>query len=177
MFKILSVIKKNELGNLLKCKKKPTISEIRMRNDLEEILDISKKISEIKDSEIDSMIAAGCYIQKVKDLMENYYTGVFSKWLLMVFTNKVTPYNLINYYIFVNDLNENDLRKEFFSWPKRTCYKLCNRPSSSEDKKKVIQNIIKCKYSFKPEKKDYMEIEKTIDKMLPINNLKPLISI
>lgn len=142
------------------------ISREQIEEDMNQTIALSTKIKSIIEQ---SAILVGERIYKAQKVMANYRGGIFNKWLLLVFGNKVTPYNILNYYNLYNSIEDQGAKGILERLPKRAAYKLASRKGELQEKIQVLND-----YSYSKEGEPVLlktsDVEKLIEKKFPIND-------
>jgi len=95
--------------------------------------------SEIKGIQKQNLVLIGQRIEKAREILKNYKTGTFTKWLKYVFSSKQTGYNILAYYLFLTALPQ-DLQEVFKKLPQKAAYVLASREAEMQDKMHILQD-------------------------------------
>lgn len=93
--------------------------------------------AEVKALNHQAALLHGERIQKVHKLLIGYREGAFTAWLIAVYGNRQTPYNLLRYYEFYQALPK-ELRAQFEKMPRQAIYTLSTREGSLERKQQFV---------------------------------------
>lgn len=94
---------------------------------------------EVKAITKQAILLHGERIQKVQQLLKSYQDGAFSAWLKHTYGNRQTPYNLLLYYEFYNQLPIS-LRPKLDHLPKQAVYTLASRKGALDTKIQIIES-------------------------------------
>lgn len=114
--------------------------EIHAQEDSHPEQDLAALISltaEVKALQHQAALLHGERIQKVHTLLVGYREGAFTAWLIAVYGNRQTPYNLLRYYEFYQALPK-ELRAQFERMPRQAIYTLSTREGSLERKQQFV---------------------------------------
>jgi len=131
----LSENEKNQLSILLQSS--ITRSDQAYDVDVKDLISISQ---EIKSIDSQAILLHGERIRKAQSILKTYKEGTFTKWLLMAYGNRQTPYNFLMYYEFYMQLAP-DLKTKLEVLPKQVVYSLASRNVSLEKKTEFISTI------------------------------------
>lgn len=93
--------------------------------------------AEVKALNHQAALLHGERIQKVHSLLIGYREGAFTAWLIAVYGNRQTPYNLLRYYEFYHSFPK-ELRPQFERVPRQAIYTLSTREGSFERKQQLV---------------------------------------
>lgn len=103
---------------------------------------------EVKAITKQALLLHGERIKRAQTLLKSYKEGAFSSWLIQTYGNRQTPYNLLLYFEFHQQLPQ-DVKNKLDLLPKQAVYTLASREGSLENKVKLIE-------AYKGESKDEM---------------------
>jgi hypothetical protein len=115
----------------------------KISNDHKSLVDITTQIRAI---ERQNVLLHGERIKKAQEILKPYKDGAFTRWLMVAYGNRQTPYRILQYYEFFNSLTS-EVKQLMQSMPKKAAYVLAARDGDSD--KKI--GIIKDHYSDTPE--------------------------
>ncbi|MFV0340421.1 MAG: CT583 family protein [Parachlamydiaceae bacterium] len=98
--------------------------------DLEQLLSIT---SEVKAINHQAALLHGERIQKAQEILKNYKDGAFTSWLVAVYGNRQTPYNLLHYFLFYNSIPK-ETRPQIEAMPRQAIYSIASRDGSLDEK-------------------------------------------
>lgn len=98
--------------------------------DLEQLLSIT---SEVKAINHQAALLHGERIQKAQEILKNYKEGAFTSWMVTVYGNRQTPYNLLHYFLFYNAIPL-DTRPSIEAMPRQAVYSIASRGGALEEK-------------------------------------------
>lgn len=98
--------------------------------DLEQLLSIT---SEVKAINHQAALLHGERIQKAQEILKNYKEGAFTSWMVTVYGNRQTPYNLLHYYLFFNAIPR-DARSSIEAMPRQAIYSIASREGALDEK-------------------------------------------
>lgn len=116
----------------------------------EELANISRQIKSISAQ---SVLLHGERIKKAQDILANYRDGGFTKWLMLIYGNRQTPYSMLRYYEFYHNAPQ-ESRAMIESAPKKCVYLLASREGDDQKKLDLVQN-----HGDKPQAKFLKEIQ------------------
>lgn len=156
MFQVveLSFQEKETLEQILKTHAKAAQP---IASDLKILIDIT---SEVKAINHQAALLHGERIQKAHRILTNYQEGAFSTWLLTVYGNRQTPYNLMQYFEFHQALPP-PLRSKIEDMPRQAIYSLASRKGNFQEKLDFISN-------YQGETKN--ELLKKLRDLFPLND-------
>ena len=93
--------------------------------------------AEVKALNHQAALLHGERIQKVHRLLVGYREGAFTAWLIAVYGNRQTPYNLLRYYEFYQTFPQ-EQRAQFERVPRQVMYTLSTREGSFERKQQFV---------------------------------------
>lgn len=102
--------------------------------DLEPLLALTAEVRALNHQ---AALLHGERIQKVHALLKGYREGAFTAWLIAIYGNRQTPYNLWRYYEFYNLLPKQQ-RPLLEQMPRQAIYTLSTREGSFERKQQFI---------------------------------------
>lgn len=147
----LSHEEKNELSAILDLHREGDFSP----SDLQDLEHLTKEVKALNHQ---AALLHGERIQKVQKLLKNYRQGAFSAWLKLAYGNRQTPYNLLQYYEFWQELPAKS--KSFLEkMPRQAVYTLASRDASLSAKQQFVE-------AFKGETKE--ELLKKIRSQFPL---------
>lgn len=95
--------------------------------------------SEVKAINHQAALLHGERIKKVHFLLTKYKEGAFSSWLISIYGNRQTPYNLMQYYEFYQSVPP-PLKPQLEKMPRQAIYSLASRDGDLETKCRFISN-------------------------------------
>lgn len=101
----------------------------------EQLTDITKQIKCISAQ---SVLLHGERIKQAQDLLANYREGTFTKWLMITYGNRQTPYNMLRYYEFYQGADKT-FQTIIEAAPKKCVYLLASRKGNDLDKLDLIK--------------------------------------
>ncbi len=105
-------------------------------NDLTALSDITSEVKAINNQ---ASILHGERIKKAQNILKDYTDGAFSSWLVSIYGNRQTPYNLLQYYEFYTSLPQ-ELQPKVDEMPRQAVYTLASRSGSNESKREIVEN-------------------------------------
>lgn len=90
--------------------------------------------SEVKAINHQAALLHGERIQKAQEILKNYKEGAFTAWLVAVYGNRQTPYNLLHYSLFYNAIPKN-VREEIEAMPRQAVYSIASRDGPTLEEK------------------------------------------
>ncbi|MDF2577728.1 MAG: pGP6-D [Chlamydiales bacterium] len=123
-----------------------TFSRIQPPENEEDLQELENITSELKGLIGGSVLLQGERIKKAQRLFFSYKEGAFKSWLLSLYGNRQTPYNMLQYYELHYDLPA-AMRNILEQLPRKAAYILASRQAPLEDKIKILQR-------YKGEKQD-----------------------
>jgi hypothetical protein len=121
------------------------------------LVDITTQIRAI---ERQNVLLHGERIRKAQEILKPYKDGAFTKWLVVAYGNRQTPYRILQYYEFFQSLS-GEVRQLMQAMPKKAAYALAAR---NGDQEKKIE-IIKGHHADKPE-----NIIKLVQETFPLDS-------
>lgn len=106
----------------------------RPEEDLTALLSLT---AEVKALTHQAALLHGERIQKVHTLLIGYREGAFTAWLVAVYGNRQTPYNLLHYYEFYQSFPK-EQRAQLERMPRQAIYTLATREGSFERKQQFV---------------------------------------
>lgn len=106
-----------------------------IQQDLSHLISITAEVKAINNQ---AALLHGERIKKVHSLLTPYRDGAFTAWLIAVYGNRQTPYNLMQYFEFCEAMPK-DLRPQIELMPKQAIYTLASAPGDLEKKKEVVE--------------------------------------
>lgn len=100
---------------------------------------LSHITSEVKAINHQAALLHGERIKRAQELLQNYQDGAFSAWLVAIYGNRQTPYNLMQYFEFYEALPKL-LQPKLESMPRQAVYTLASRDGAFEKKQEVVEN-------------------------------------
>lgn len=130
---------------------------------------------QIKSIRVQSALLHGERIKEAQNLLANYKEGAFSKWLMSVYGNRQSPYNMLRFYEFHQSASK-ETRPLIESAPKKAIYLLASCKADQNTKLDFIQKhatasqsdlVLLIRETFQPPKKVNQEsiIRTIVDKM------------
>ena len=119
--------------------------------DLEKLLEIT---TEVKAINAQAALLHGERIKQAHSILAHYRDGAFSRWLLVTYGNRQTPYNFWQYYEFYLSLPK-ELQAKVERMPKQAVYTLAARKGEKETKELIVS-----RYSGGAKKEILNEIRK-----------------
>lgn len=110
--------------------------ESQPERDLTTLLSIT---AEVKALNHQAALLHGERIQKVHTLLVGYREGAFTAWLIAVYGNRQTPYNLLRYYEFYQSFPK-EQRAQFERVPRQAIYTLATREGTFERKQQFVMD-------------------------------------
>jgi hypothetical protein len=104
--------------------------------DLEQLISIT---SEVKAINHQAALLHGERIKRAHSIFTHYRDGAFTAWLTAAYGNRQTPYNLMQYYEFYEQLPTH-LRAQIELMPRQAVYTLATRKGPVEKKQHIVQN-------------------------------------
>lgn len=98
--------------------------------DLEALIAIT---SEVKAINHQAALLHGERIQKAQEILKNYKEGAFTSWMIAVYGNRQTPYNLLHYYHFYQAIPPQQ-RPKIEGMPRQAVYSIASRQGELEQK-------------------------------------------
>ena len=112
------------------------IADIQIAQHIEQLINITKQIKSIT---VQSVLLHGERITQAQKLLANYKDGAFSKWLLVTYGNRQTPYSMLRYYEFYQSAPE-ETRPMIEAAPKKCMYALASREVDLIKKLEGVKN-------------------------------------
>lgn len=103
----------------------------------EDIKHLTSITSEVKSINNQATLLHGERIKKAHSILTRYRDGAFTAWLVAVYGNRQTPYNLMQYYEFCEAMPKS-LRLQIESMPRQAIYTLASREGPIEKKKEIV---------------------------------------
>jgi len=125
--------------------------EFGQEGDLEKLLEIT---TEVKAINAQAALLHGERIKQAHSILAKYRDGAFSRWLMVTYGNRQTPYNFWQYYDFYLSLPK-ELQAKVERMPKQAVYTLAARKGEKETKELIVS-----KYSGGAKKEILNEIRK-----------------
>lgn len=94
--------------------------------------------SEVKAITNQAAILHGERIKRAHDILVAYRDGAFTAWLIAIYGNRQTPYNLWHYYEF-HQATPKELRGVLEKMPRQAIYTLASREGSFEKKQGIVK--------------------------------------
>lgn len=95
--------------------------------------------SEVKAIQSQAALLHGERIYKVQQLLKEYQEGAFTAWLVAAYGNRQTPYNFLQYYLFLGKIPK-PLHAHIESMPRQAIYTLASREGDFEKKQEIVKN-------------------------------------
>lgn len=102
---------------------------------------LSSITTEVKAITNQAVLLHGERIKKAQTLLKKYKDGAFSAWLLHSYGNRQTPYNLLQYYEFFQNL-PNNLKAQVENMPRQAIYSLASREGEMKTKLALIPSFV-----------------------------------
>lgn len=93
---------------------------------------------EIRCISAQSVLLHGQRIKEAQELLANYREGTFTKWLMITYGNRQTPYNMLRYYEFHKSADK-EFQTIIEAAPKKCVYLLASREGDDADKLELIK--------------------------------------
>lgn len=106
----------------------------RPEEDLSALLSLT---AEVKALTHQAALLHGERIQKAHNMLIGYREGAFTAWLIAVYGNRQTPYNLLHYYEFYQSFPK-EQRSQLERMPRQAIYTLATRDGSFERKQQFV---------------------------------------
>lgn len=106
-----------------------------IHTDLEALISLTSEVKAITNQ---AAILHGERIKKAHTILTRYRDGAFTAWLLAAYGNRQTPYNLMQYYEFYEQMPKN-LRPQIEAMPRQAIYVLATRIGSLEKKQQIVE--------------------------------------
>jgi len=129
----LSKLEKDKLSSLLHSYAK---EDQETDKDLELLTSLTCEVKAINNQ---AAILHGERIKKAHQILTRYRDGAFTAWLVSTYGNRQTPYNLMQYYEFLEAMPKS-LREQIESMPRQAVYVLATRTGSWEVKQEIVEN-------------------------------------
>ena len=100
---------------------------------------LSTITAEVKAINHQASLLHGERIKRAQLLLKTYKEGAFSTWLVHTYGNRQTPYNLLQYYEFWEEVPK-DLHPTLEKMPRQAIYTLAARPASLDQKLTFVQS-------------------------------------
>lgn len=94
--------------------------------------------SEVKAINNQAALLHGERIKKAHELFIGYRDGAFTAWLIAAYGNRQTPYNLMQYYEFMEAMPK-QLRPTIELIPRQAVYVLATRTGSLDKKREIVE--------------------------------------
>ena len=130
--KELDNLQKSELEELLTTFKQKEEQDIA--NDFQSLVAITSEVKAITNQ---AALLHGERIKKAQEILKKYKDGAFSQWLVKTYGNRQTPYNLLLYYEFHEELPQ-ELQEKLETIPRQAMYILASRNISLDKKKEIV---------------------------------------
>jgi hypothetical protein len=101
-----------------------------IRSDLDQLILIT---SEVKAINHQAALLHGERIKRAQDILKNYREGAFTTWMIGVYGNRQTPYNLLHYYLFYQSLPK-EVRPPIEAMPRQAVYSIASRSGELQEK-------------------------------------------
>lgn len=111
------------------------LSENDVSEHIKQISDITRQIKSISAQ---SVLLHGERIKKAQEILSNYRDGCFTKWLLMTYGNRQTPYSMLRYYELYQNVPQN-YKIMIEAVPKKAVYMLASRDGDINKKLEIIE--------------------------------------
>lgn len=100
--------------------------------------ELSHITSEVKAINNQAAMLHGERIKKAQAILKSYRDGAFTAWMIAIYGNRQTPYNLMQYYEFYESLPK-PLQPKLESMPRQAVYTLASREGAFDIKKGVVE--------------------------------------
>lgn len=107
-----------------------------IQKDLKQLSAITQEVKAINNQ---AAILHGERIKKAHTLLTRYKEGAFTAWLIQTYGNRQTPYNLMQYYEFYEELPVS-LRSKLELMPRQAVYTLASREGDFSRKLEIVEN-------------------------------------
>lgn len=107
-----------------------------IKRDLKQLSAITQEVKAINNQ---AAILHGERIKRAHTLLTNYKEGAFTAWLIQTYGNRQTPYNLMQYYEFYEELPVT-LRSKLELMPRQAVYTLASREGEFSRKLEIVEN-------------------------------------
>lgn len=111
------------------------IADEQVTANYENLVDITTQIRAI---ERQNVLLHGERIRKAREILKPYKDGTFTRWLILAYGNRQTPYRFLQYYEFFQTL-AGELRPLIEAMPKKAAYALSSREGAHEKKVELIK--------------------------------------
>lgn len=112
--------------------------QIQGQSEEKDFDDLVHITSEVKAINNQAALLHGERIKKAQTILTRYRDGAFTAWLIATYGNRQTPYNLLQYYLFCEQMPKT-LRPQIEQMPKQAIYTLASREGSLELKKDLVE--------------------------------------
>ncbi len=129
----LSSKEKSSLEQILK---NYSDKETNFQQDLNALISITSEVKAINNQ---AVLLHGERIKKVHALLTPYRDGAFTAWLVAIYGNRQTPYNLLQYYEFYES-SPKSLQSQIEAMPRQAVYVLAAREGPKEKKLSIVEN-------------------------------------
>lgn len=136
-----------------------TIDPTQISSDLASLTSLTSEVKAINNQ---AAILHGERIKKAQTILTRYKDGAFTAWLIAAYGNRQTPYNLLQYYEFYEQLPK-PMRPLLETMPRQAIYTLASRSAPIEKKQEFISSfqgetktelLLKIRTHFPLERKD-----------------------
>lgn len=107
-----------------------------IQKDLKQLATITSEVKAINNQ---AAILHGERIKRAHTLLTNYQEGAFTAWLISTYGNRQTPYNLMQYFEFYEEVPV-ALRQKLEVMPRQAVYTLASREGDFDKKIEIIEN-------------------------------------
>jgi hypothetical protein len=116
--------------------------------------------SQIRAIDRQGVLLHGERIHKAREILKKYKDGAFTRWLVVAYGNRQTPYRMLQYYEFFKSLKL-ELQQLMQAMPRKAAYVLASREGDPEKKMKLIKEH----HASKPE-----DIIRLVQEMFPLED-------
>lgn len=106
-----------------------------IQRDLSFLISITSEVKAINNQ---AALLHGERIKKAHTLLTKYRDGAFTAWLMTVYGNRQTPYNLMQYFEFYEALPK-ELRPQIELMPRQAVYTLASAPGDLRKKQEIVE--------------------------------------
>ncbi|MFI0435816.1 MAG: CT583 family protein [Parachlamydiaceae bacterium] len=129
----LSEKEKEQLTNLLK---HYSHDQQEIGSDLNFLISLTCEVKAINNQ---AALLHGERIKKAHEVLTRYREGAFTAWLMAAYGNRQTPYNLMQYYNFCEEMPK-QLRSKIELIPRQAIYVLASREGDLKEKQVIVEN-------------------------------------
>lgn len=131
----VSDLSENEKSYLEDILKQYQIDPVSVDKDFDDLVLITSEVKAINNQ---AALLHGERIKKAQTILTRYRDGAFTAWLIATYGNRQTPYNLLQYYLFCEQMPKT-LRPQIESMPKQAVYTLASRDGDIEIKRDLVE--------------------------------------